>query len=122
MKFIQWAALIGVPCVFLLAGCGQKPGGQLTDNERKVFDSAPAELKQTWEIALEASRTNDYAGAQTFFYGMLNQELSPAQREAVSKASTEVQQRLYDGVEKGDPVALKAMQDMRQNSPSRRLR
>ena len=123
MRVAWWVSLIVFPAILLLVGCSKKQGvGELTDADTKAFDSAPADVKQTWTTALEASKSNDYVGAQTLLYGLLAQNLSPDQKQAVTKASTLVNQRLYDGVEKGDPAALKAMEDMRRNPPGRQPR
>lgn len=122
MGTFKWASLLVLSAVFLIAGCRQAGVGELSSKERQAFDSAPPELKQTWMTALEASRTNDFAGAQTLLYGLLNQNLSPEQKQAVTKESTSINNRLYDGVAKGDPVALKALEDMKRNSPGRQIR
>lgn len=121
MSVLKWVSLLSLPAFLLVASCQKQTGGALSDKDRQAFDSAPAELKQTWLTALEASNTNDYVGAQTLLYGMLNQNLSPAQKDAVTKESTLVNNRLYDGVEKGDPAALKALEDMRRNPPGRQI-
>ena len=108
-----------VAALSLLCGCGQKTGTQLSSAELKAFDSAPPEIKQMWSTALEVSKTNDYVGGQTLFYKLLSGELSPDQRSAVSKASTDLNTRLYAAFEKGDPQAQKAIQEMRANPPNR---
>ncbi len=119
MSFVKWAALFCLSALLIVAGCHKQGAGELTDKDRQAFDSASAELKQTWQAALEAVKTNDYVGAQTLLYGMLNQNLSPDQKEAVTKESTSINNRLYEGVEKGDPVAVKAFEDMKRNPPGR---
>ena len=104
----------------LFGGCGGKTGAaKLSSAELKSFDSAPAELKQTWSNALEAAKSNDYVAGQTLFMKLLSEELTPQQRDAVSKASTDLNARLYAAFEKGDPGAQKAIQELRSNPPNR---
>jgi hypothetical protein len=107
-----------VAALSLLSGCGEKTG-KLSSAELKSFDSAAPEMKQIWTTALEVSKTNDYFGGQTLFSKLLTGELTPEQRSAVSKASTELNARLYAAFEKGDPEAQKAIQELRSNPPNR---
>ena len=108
-----------VAALALFTGCAQKTGTQLSSADLKAFDSAAPEVKQMWSSALEVSKTNDYVGGQTLFYKLLSGELSPEQRAAVGKASTDLNNRLYAAFEKGDPQAQKAIQEMRSNPPNR---
>lgn len=120
MRFAEWAALILCLAVCITVGCGrEKPPTEISNTEKQAFDSATPEIKQAWQGGLEAVSTNDYATAQNIFYSLLNQDLTPAQRQAVSKESTIVMDRVYAGVEKQDPAALKAMEEMRRNPPGR---
>jgi len=119
MKRFRWAAFLTIPFLLLLASCGEKNVGELTETDKQAFGNAPPEVGQMWLAALEASKTNDYAGAQTLLYSLLNQNLSPAQRQVVIKESNSVNQRLSEGVAKGDPDALKAVEEMRRNPPGR---
>jgi predicted small lipoprotein YifL len=119
MKHLLCPVLLCLTSVAIFAGCGRKGVGELTAAEAKAFDQAAPELKQEWIAALEASKTNDYNGAQTLLYGLLNQNLSPEQRQAVVKQSTVVNDRLYSALEKGDPAAQKAIEEMRRNPPNR---
>jgi hypothetical protein len=105
--------------VFLLCGCGHKVPDGISNADKQAFDSAPPELKEVWLKGLEAFNTNDYATAQNLFYSLLNQELSPAQKQAVANETTIVMNRLYSGAEKGDPDALKALEELRRNPPNR---
>jgi hypothetical protein len=123
MRFFWWVALVFFSGACLMTGCGrQKVPSDLSSSDKQAFDSAPAEIKQVWIKGLEAVNTNDYAMAQNLFYSLLSQDLSPAQKQAVTKETTIVMDRLYSGVEKGDPTALKAMEEMRRNPPNRQPR
>jgi hypothetical protein len=72
-----------------------------------------------WQVGLAASRTNDYVGGQTILFKLMNLDLTPEQREAVNRETTALNQRLYAAVDKGDPAAQKAMQELRANPPTR---
>lgn len=123
MRLRGWASLALLLAGFVLAGCSQKKSpSEITSAEKQVFDSAAPEIKQAWLNGLEAVSTNDYALAQNLFYSLLSQNLSPLQKDAVSKESTFVMNRVYDGVAKGDPAAVKAMEEMRRNPPNRQPR
>jgi hypothetical protein len=123
MSLLSRAAFILCLACLLVTACGgRKSTGEITASEKQAFDSAPPELKQMWLSGLEAVSTNDYAGAQTLFYGLLTQQLSPPQRQAVTKESTFVMDRIYAGIDKGDPAALKAAEELRRNPPNRQPR
>ena len=119
MKSRLCAAFVFSLVLTLVAGCGHKGSQKLSSNDLKAFDSAPAEVKQVWLMAVEASKTNDYVGGQTLFHRLLNQELTPEQKDAVSKESTALNQRLYDAFDKGDAAAVKAVEELRRNPPNR---
>jgi hypothetical protein len=123
MKFFWWVALVILSGAYLMSGCGrQKTPSDISSLDKQAFDSAPAEVKQVWIRGLEAVNTNDYATAQNLFYSLLSQDLSPAQRQAVTKETSIVMDRVYSGVERGDPAALKTMEEMRRNPPNRQPR
>jgi hypothetical protein len=119
MRSCWRAGLVFFSGVFLLCGCGHKVPDGISNADKQAFDSAPPELKEVWLKGLEAFNTNDYATAQNLFYSLLNQELSPAQKQAVANETTIVMNRLYSGAEKGDPDALKALEELRRNPPNR---
>jgi hypothetical protein len=122
MKHSPWIVLLWCVCFVLLTGCGHKTGGELSSAEKAAFDQAPADLKAQWTAALEAGGTNDYVSAQTLLYGLLNQTLSPEQKQAVGKALSSLNDRLYSALDKGDPDAQKAIEELRRNPPSRQPR
>src|SRR5690349_5016469 len=89
VRVTEWAALILCLAACLIAGCGhEKPATEISNTDKQTFDSATPEIKQAWQAGLAAVSTNDYATAQNIFYSLLNQDLTPAQRQAVSKEST----------------------------------
>jgi len=106
--------------LLLLAGCGKK--ALVNANDTQVFDKASPELKQMWQIALEASKTNDYVTAEMVLYRMSRPELTPEQREAISRHLTDLTVRLNEAVVKGDPAAKAAVEELRRNPPNRQPR
>ena len=105
--------------IFLVAGCGQKGGPAQSSAGADAFDKASPAMKQIWNLALEASRTNDYVTAQTLLFGLLRQEPTPEQTAAIQNQITVSRQRLEAAVEKGDPAAQAALKQLRQNPPNR---
>lgn len=114
--FLAFASIL---LLFVPTACSRSSGSGLTERENHAFDSASPELKQSWAAALEASKTNDYAGAQTLLYGLLGQQLTPEQQKAVQDEITVVRDNLTAAVQKGDPAAQAALQQLRQNPPNR---
>ena len=110
-------AVLAAP--LLVGGCGQKAGPALSAGDRQAFDKAAPEVKQVWDRALEADRTNGYVFAQKLLYGLSRQPLSPGQKDAVSNATTAISKRMYDAAEKGDAAALEAIRELRRNPPNR---
>jgi len=104
--------------LLVAVGCGKNIAGP-TAKDLKAFDSAPSEVKQMWDKASEADKTNDYATAETLLYAILRSEPSPDQREAATRKLTAVTQRLDSALEKGDPAAQAALEELRRNPPNR---
>ncbi|HWV99630.1 MAG TPA: hypothetical protein VNZ64_08070 [Candidatus Acidoferrum sp.] len=104
-------ALIG-----LLAGCRGKSGRGFDPN---TFAQAAPEIKQAWEEASAADRTNGYASAQSLYFMLLRLQLSPQQRQAVEQASTGLNDRLSSALQKGDPDAKAALEELRRHPPNR---
>ena len=74
-----------------------------------------------WTLAVEASKTNDYVTAYNMLYSLGSQNLSPDQKQAVTKQTTALNDRMLAGVEKGDPAAQKALEDLKRNPPNRQV-
>jgi predicted small lipoprotein YifL len=106
--------------LLLLAGCGKK--APVTADDAQVFDKAAPELKQMWQIALEASKTNDYVTAEMVLYRLSRPELTPEQRDAINRQLTGLTERLNDAVAKGDPAAKAAVEELHRNPPNRQRR
>ena len=106
--------------LLLLAGCGKK--GLVTADDVRVFDKASPELKQMWQTALEASKTNDYVTAEMVLYRLSRPELTPEQRDAISRQLTDLTERLNVAVAKDDPAAKAAVAELHRNPPNRQPR
>jgi hypothetical protein len=106
--------------LLLLAGCGKK--ALVTADDAKVFDKAAPELRQMWQTALEASKTNDYVTAEMVLYRLSRPDLVPEQQDAVNRHLTALTERLNDAVAKGDPAAKAAVTELHRNPPNRQPR
>jgi hypothetical protein len=109
----KFGACLRLSAVLLVAaGCGQEsststPG--LTRADLKAFDKAAPEIKQAWQVALEADRTNGLVTAQQLLKDLLAENLTPEQVQAAAKESGLVNQRLRAAAEQGDAAAKQAL-------------
>lgn len=94
----------------LVAGCGQHVT-KVTAEQNKAFDSAPAEVKQTWEKALAADKANDYVNAAAALDSLRKMTLSDQQSQALEAERAAFGERLMQAAEKGDPAAVQAVQN-----------
>jgi len=78
----------------VLAGCGKGGPGSGTSG----FSSAAPEIKEAWDKAVVADKTNDYVPAVLGYKQILLQrdQLSPSQVKAVEEASSKLFQRLVE--------------------------
>ena len=118
---VQKLCVFSLLGVALLTGCGQS-APKLSNRTKRVFDAAPAELKQTWDRGLQADATNDYFTAYMSFLGLSRQQLSPQQTEAVRAAMVGLNQQMYRAANKGDDAAKQAVSRLQAASQGRRLR
>jgi hypothetical protein len=118
MNFFLRPAFAGAVAILILGGCSKSAPG-VTDRDTRAFDQASPELKQTWAAALEASKTNDYVTAETLLYGLLGQQPTAEQTDAIRKEIAALDARLRAAVAKGDPAAKAAFEQMQRNSPRR---
>src|ERR1017187_2613882 len=91
------------------AGCGND-SVKLNSSESKVFDSAPAEVKQAWEKALAADKANDYTNAQSLLDSLQPMQLNDDQKQAVKRYLPCLAHRAGPAVKKNDPAAVKVIQ------------
>lgn len=105
--------------LMLFVGCGQR-AARLTAEQSRAFDSAPAETKQTWEKALAADKANDYVNAQNCLDSLGQMTLSDPQRQALETENTAFGARLMAAVDKNDPAAVKAVQEINKSRTRRK--
>ena len=118
MKYLPFPLLAaGIFLVVGLSACGNKAGDRPPN--LKAFDSAAPEIKEMWTAAREADRTNDYYRAEVLLYEMIRRDLPPDQVQAARNQLVITHHRMQDAVEKGDPVAKAALDQMRMAPPNR---
>jgi len=120
-KISSWPApllALLVGALLLVAGCGQKVA-KLTSEQSKAFDSAPPEVKQTWDKALAADKTNDYMTAVGSLDELKKMILSDQQTQALDAERSAFGERLMKAVDKGDPTAIKAVQSSEKSRNNR---
>jgi hypothetical protein len=105
--------------VLLCGGCGKSGPAAPGAAEIQAFDKATPEIKDIWQAALSADRTNDYAKGITLYFALMREEITPEQQAVVAKASTGLKQRMDDAAAKGDAAAQAALQELRQHAPGR---
>jgi hypothetical protein len=116
---ILYTVSLGVAAVLLFGGCKKDGSPGPAPGEIKAFEAATPEVKQVWQAALDADRTNDYGKGLTLYYSLLGENLTEEQHEAVGRLSTSLKQRLSDAAQKGDATAQAALQELRQRVPNR---
>lgn len=114
-----FAISLAFAAVVLFGGCKKSSATGPAAADIKAFDAATPQVKQVWQAALEADRTNDYAGGLILYYALLGQNLTPEQHDAVGRVSTGLKQRMSDAAQTGDAAAQAALQQLRQRAPNR---
>jgi len=123
-KFYSMTSAVTVRATFLaivllvVGGCGNQTI-KLTSEERRAFESAPAEVKQAWENALAADKANDYVNAQKLLDGLKQMQLNDEQKQALDAESAAFHQRLWQAAEKNDPAAVQAVLEINKASSRR---
>ena len=108
------AALITILIAALLfMGCSR--GGPSKAVSSSAFDSAPADLKQSWNDGLAAWKNHHYAEAATNFVSLQSKagSISAQQAEALTKAVDEFGQEAFQAANKGDAGATDAVKALR---------
>ncbi len=111
------ACLVGA-LLLVVTGCGQK-AAKITSDQSKAFDSAPPEVKQTWDKALAADKANDYVTAAASLDSLQNAILSDQQSQALQAERAAFSQRLMQAAEKNDPAAVQAVRNSQKDRPAR---
>lgn len=114
-------SLLLIPAALLgFIGCGHS-GGALSAKDEAAFDQASPEIKQMWTKASEAAKADNYTTAYNLYYELVNMGLTPEQKATLTKANTALNDRLMAALEKGDPNAQKALQEMKAHPPARQI-
>lgn len=97
------AVWLGV--LLLGAGCGEKTS-QITGDQNKAFNTAPAEVKQAWEKVLAADKAGNFETAVVAMDSLKTMSLSGPQAQALEAERFAFGERLLAAVNKNDPAAL----------------
>ncbi|HTL57691.1 MAG TPA: hypothetical protein VL361_18540 [Candidatus Limnocylindrales bacterium] len=116
---IAFVPLLTALLLLVFVGACKRRSSELTAADSHAFDSATPELKQQWEIAVQAVNTNGYVVSQTILYDILRLELPAEQRQAAQHELAIVTERFNAALDKGDPEAQAALAELRQNTPNR---
>jgi hypothetical protein len=112
MKRYAWLFAFVLALSLAGFGCGKK-GGAVISGGSKAFDSNPA-VKEVYQKAMATLATNDYVGATLLLQSIQAMpNLAPEQTEALKAARAVVDSKMYEGVNKGDANAKKALEEMR---------
>jgi hypothetical protein len=113
MKLPFFYSVLAALAVTFAVGCGGDDAAKVTAANLKAFESASAEVKQTWQTALAASQTNGYVAAITSLRDLAGKDLTLEQVEAVQSAMRAINTKLTDAVASGNAEALKAQEALR---------
>jgi hypothetical protein len=109
-----WPGLIAVILlVAFLSACTK--GGPSKNVSSSAFDSAPADVKQSWNDGIAAWKNHRFVAAATNFVALQSKSttLSPEQTDALTKAVGEFGQEAFEAANKGDAAATEAVNLMR---------
>jgi hypothetical protein len=97
----------------VLAGCSKSGPGK--DISSSAFDSAPADVKQSWNDGIAAWKGHHYAQAATNFVSLQSKtgSLSQQQADALTKAVDEFGQEAFEAANKGNAEATEAVKALR---------
>jgi hypothetical protein len=106
-----WTCLCAI--AISVVGCDKKAASNVPQNTNS-FASADARIKNDWETIQASAATNNYVVAILTCRKMQAlAELTPDQRDAVNSVMTDVNDRMTTAAQKGDPAALRAIEDLR---------
>jgi hypothetical protein len=121
----KWVGLIaGKDCclilvpIFLLAVaslCACSKGGPSKNISSSAFDSATADIKQSWNDGVAAWKNHRFAEAATNFMSLQSKSagLSAQQTDSLTKAVEEFGQEAFEAANKGDAGATDAVKALR---------
>jgi hypothetical protein len=99
--------------VATLPACSKSGAGKTISSTS--FDSAPADVKKMWTDSMAAWKSHRYEEAATSFASLENTatNLSPQQKDDLTRAVDEFGQEAFAAANKGDAEATKAVQTLR---------
>ena len=112
-KGLGLASLLIVVALLVLSGCSK--GGPSKNISSSAFDSAPADVKQSWNDGIAAWKNHRFGEAATNFMSLQSTgaSLTPQQTDALTKAVEEFGQEAFEAANKGDVAATEAVKALR---------
>jgi hypothetical protein len=106
-------SILVVISALVLCGCAKS--GPSKDISANAFDSAPPDLKQTWNEGLAAWKNHRFAQAATNFLSLQLKAatLSSQQTESLTKSMEQLGQEAFEAANKGDADATEAVKVLR---------
>jgi hypothetical protein len=98
-----------------LSGCGQsKAKTPDPEQQAKIMQTAGPEVQADWQLAVAAAGTNDFATAILTLRKLQSRaNLTPEQQAVVAARMGSLNEQLAAAVQKGDPEATKALEEVR---------
>jgi len=112
VQIISLLVFVSALGLFAGAGCGKSNAG-FNSADGKVFDTAPAEIKQAWQDVLAADAGTNYVETLGLLNKLKRMPLSEEQSTVVTKKFSDFDQRLFSAAATNDPSAVQALQVMR---------
>ena len=112
MKCSPPRCLALIAASLVLFGCGKSTDSVLAKNAR-LFQTADPKLRQDWDTAAAAVKTNGYATAILALRVLQRQDLATEQRDAVEQALRAVGDKLYTAAERGDAAAKEDLEQLK---------
>jgi hypothetical protein len=117
MKWIRMLC-VGLLLSLCVIGCGQKgpaTTGDAVAGAQKAFATASAELKESLGNAIKAYQADDLVAAVMVMQTITaSGSLTPEQSKAMDDFQGAIYGRLAELLEKGDPKAVKAREQLKQ--------
>ena len=116
MKHLPGLIVVCLAAITMLAtGCGKHAKVDASE-QGKALESASSQTQAEWKLAVEAAKTNDYAAAYLMLRKLQGQtDLTPEQHTAVDAKLTQVNDAMLAAVQKGDPEAKKAFDEIKRH-------
>jgi hypothetical protein len=118
--YAWWRRELTAALLAIAIFCGCSKSGPGKNISSPAFDSAPAETKQLWTDAMSAWKSHRYPDAAKSFVSLQTTatNLSPQQKDELTKAVDEFGQEAFTKANNGDAEATRAVQAL--NTASRR--